>query len=105
MELSPIRGTYWLFNASLGYVSSDGLWHAELFGKNLLNKEHLIVISTVATAGGAPGTPRTFGIRLSRKLVAGVHVRPPQITVFASGTQRARAARLSPSNWRVRVGV
>jgi hypothetical protein len=66
LELSPIRGTYWLFNASLGYVSSDGLWHAELFGKNLLNKEHLIVISTVATAGGAPGTPRTFGIRLSR---------------------------------------
>ena len=57
---------YWLFNASLGYVSSDGLWRAELFGKNLLNKEYLIVISTVATAGGAPGPPRTFGIRLSR---------------------------------------
>ena len=57
---------YWLFNASLGYVSSDGLWRAELFGKNLLNKEYLIVISTVATAGGAPGPPRTFGVRLSR---------------------------------------
>ena len=60
------QDAYWLFNASLGYVSSDGLWHAELFGKNLLNKEYLIVISTVATAGGAPGPPRTFGIRLSR---------------------------------------
>ena len=60
------QAAYWLFNASLGFASSDGLWRAELFGKNLLNKEYLIVISTVATAGGAPGSPRTFGIRVSR---------------------------------------
>jgi iron complex outermembrane recepter protein len=60
------QDAYWLFNASLGCVSSDGLWHTELFGKNLLNKQYLTVISAVATAGGAPGPPRTFGVRLTR---------------------------------------
>jgi iron complex outermembrane recepter protein len=60
------QDAYWLFNASLGWVSSDGLWHTELFGKNLLNKQYLTVISAVATAGGAPGPPRTFGVRLTR---------------------------------------
>jgi iron complex outermembrane receptor protein len=60
------QGPYSLYNASLGYVSANAQWRAEMFGKNLLNKQYLTVISAVATAGGAPGPPRTYGIRLIR---------------------------------------
>jgi iron complex outermembrane recepter protein len=60
------QGPYSLYNASLGYVSANAQWRAEMFGKNLLNKQYLTVISAVATAGGAPGPPRTYGIRLTR---------------------------------------
>jgi iron complex outermembrane receptor protein len=60
------QGPYSLCNASVGYVSANAQWRAEMFGKNLLNKQYLTVISAVATAGGAPGPPRTYGLRLTR---------------------------------------
>jgi iron complex outermembrane receptor protein len=57
---------YHLFNASVGYNSPGGRWKAQLWAKNLANKQYLIAIQAngVEPAGYA-APPRTFGIRLS----------------------------------------
>jgi iron complex outermembrane receptor protein len=58
------QGPYGLVNSFVGFNSTDGRWSAELYGKNLANKEYFI---TMAGNGGAilaglAGAPRTYGV-------------------------------------------
>lgn len=59
------QGPYGLANSFIGYDSINGHWWAELYCKNLTDKEYFM---TMAGNGGAVlaglvGDPRTFGIR------------------------------------------
>ena len=60
---------YALLNAQLGYSSPDRTFQVTLFAKNLLDKQYLFAFQAngVAPAGFA-GAPRTFGIRIGKKL-------------------------------------
>jgi iron complex outermembrane recepter protein len=58
------QSPYGLVNSFVGFNSADGHWSAELYGKNLANKEYFV---TMAGNGGAilagiAGTPRTYGV-------------------------------------------
>jgi iron complex outermembrane receptor protein len=58
------QGPYGLVNSFVGYDSKDGHWSAELYCKNITNKEYFM---TMAGNGGAilaglAGAPRTYGI-------------------------------------------
>jgi iron complex outermembrane receptor protein len=58
------QGPYGLVNSFVGFNSTDGRWSAELYGKNLANKEYFV---TMAGNGGAilaglAGAPRTYGV-------------------------------------------
>lgn len=58
---------YALLNASLGYASRQGSWHAELYGRNLtdaLYAQNIIRIDPAVGTGRIWAEPRTFGLRL-----------------------------------------
>ncbi len=73
---------YWLLNAYLGWVSSDGGLSAQLFGDNLTNEYYTTIRAEVNTPSSVIGTtgrfapPRTFGVRLAMKF--GSSVTPPK---------------------------
>lgn len=60
------RSAYGLVNAILGYAPSDSRWRAELWGRNLANKQYFTGTQDAgATFSGQPGAPRTYGARFS----------------------------------------
>ena len=60
---------YSLINLDLGWRSPSRNWEAELFVKNVADKQYLTLISSQSGGilQGVPADPRTFGIRISRK--------------------------------------
>ena len=62
------QGGYGLVNASLGYETPGHKWRAEMYGRNLTDKDYVINTFTTSTVpGGTPGAPRTFGFQVTWK--------------------------------------
>jgi iron complex outermembrane receptor protein len=58
--------SYGLLDASAGYTTPDSHWTIIAYGRNLTNKEYIVSSgSFTARPAGAPGDPRTFGVRAS----------------------------------------
>jgi iron complex outermembrane receptor protein len=61
------QGQYGLANASFGYLSADGAWRVDLWGRNLTDKQYFTGTQDAgATFSGQPGAPRTYGVRVTR---------------------------------------
>jgi len=59
------QGAYGIVNAFLGFDTVDGKWTAQLYGKNLTDKEYFVTMAAEgAFPSGLVGSPRTFGARL-----------------------------------------
>ena len=62
--------SYAVFNASLGVQSSDGVWNASLWVKNLTDEEYLVYVNNLPGAGFALdvfGEQRTVGVSVGYK--------------------------------------
>jgi iron complex outermembrane recepter protein len=61
------QGPYGLINMYIGYKTGDGLWEAQLFGKNLADRSYIIAAAANGLGpSGLIGSPRTFGARVTR---------------------------------------
>jgi iron complex outermembrane receptor protein len=60
------QAAYGLVNASLGYTFPNRGWRAEIYGRNLADKQYLTwaYVSAVVPSGW-PGAPRTYGARFT----------------------------------------
>jgi iron complex outermembrane recepter protein len=64
LQSIPAHG---LLNAVLGYAPPDASWKAELWGRNLTNKQYFTGTQDAgATFSGQPGAPRTYGVRFTK---------------------------------------
>jgi iron complex outermembrane receptor protein len=60
------QGAYGLLNLDTGYKWDDG-WQAQLWGKNVTNKEYLFgAAANGLVPTGEVGAPRTYGIRVTK---------------------------------------
>ncbi len=67
-DIRRIQKGYTLVNARLGVNSADGAWHADIWARNLLDKEYArrILTSVTSNLGAFLGDPRTYGVTLRR---------------------------------------
>jgi iron complex outermembrane receptor protein len=66
-RIALTQGGYSLINLNAGWRSSSRLWEAEVYVKNVANRQYLTLISSQSGGilQGVPGDPRTFGVRFS----------------------------------------
>jgi iron complex outermembrane receptor protein len=63
------QGAYSLFNGSLTYSFPDNRTQIALWGRNLGDEQYVTGTATISpVVSGRPGEPRTFGVRIDRKL-------------------------------------
>lgn len=67
-DIRRIQKGYTLVNARLGVNSADGLWHADLWARNLFDKDYArrILTSVTGNLGAFLGDPRTYGLTVRR---------------------------------------
>jgi iron complex outermembrane receptor protein len=60
------QAPYGLVNLFVGYDTSDQVWRAQLFAKNLMNKGYIIsAVGEGVAPSGLTGAPRTYGVRVT----------------------------------------
>src|SRR6185436_6756219 len=67
------QGALPLWNARVGWRSSDDKWDAALIGRNLLNQEYITTATdyggtNLGTLVGRPGAPRTATVQVTYRL-------------------------------------
>ena len=61
------QGAFDLINLGIGYTDKKHRWSAQLFAKNVADKQYLItVVGNAARAAGLPGAPRTVNLQLTK---------------------------------------
>ncbi len=64
------QGAYSLINGTVRYIPTSGFWYAELWGRNLTDKEYAQNVIRIDPSVGTRrvwGEPRTYGIRVGFK--------------------------------------
>ena len=77
LDIEKMQERYTVFNGRIGIAQLNGDWRMELWGRNLLDKEYIVVAfdAPVQGSGTGPGSTQTFSAFLPEPRTVGLSLR------------------------------